>query len=45
MLGPGSPATIMVARRGLAVSLVIGAVLVGRVLRDFPYLLPNRRPA
>ncbi|WP_151992092.1 hypothetical protein [Sphingomonas aurantiaca] len=28
----------------MAVSLVIGAVLVGRVIRNFPYLLPNRLP-
>jgi hypothetical protein len=28
----------------MAVSLVVGAVLTGRVIRDFPYLLPNRLP-
>ena len=28
----------------MALSLVIGAVLAGRVIRNFPYLLPNRLP-
>jgi hypothetical protein len=28
----------------MAVSLVVGAVLTGCVIRDFPYLLPNRLP-
>lgn len=28
----------------MAVSFVIAAVLVGRSIRDFPYLLPNRLP-
>ena len=28
----------------MAVSIVIGAVLAGRVIRNFPYLLPNRLP-
>ncbi|ANC88553.1 hypothetical protein A7E77_16240 (plasmid) [Sphingomonas sp. NIC1] len=28
----------------MALSLVIGAVLAGRVVRNFPYLLPNRLP-
>lgn len=44
MLEPGSPAAVRLGRWGLAVSLVIGAILVGRVIRDFPYLLPNRLP-
>lgn len=44
MLEPGSPAAVRLGRWGLAVSLVIGAVLVGRIIRDFPYLLPNRLP-
>ena len=44
MIEPGSPTAVMLGRWGMAVSLVIGAVLVGRVIRDFPYLLPNRLP-
>lgn len=44
VLEPGSPTAVMVGRWGMAVSLVIGAVLVGRVIRCFPYLLPNRLP-
>lgn len=44
MLEPGSPAAVRLGRWGFAVSLVTGAVLVGRVIRDFPYLLPNRLP-
>lgn len=44
MLKPGSPAAIMIGRWGMAVSLVFGAILVGRVIRRFPYLLPNRLP-
>lgn len=44
MLEPGSPAAVSLGRWGFAVSLVIGAVLVGRIIRDFPYLLPNRLP-
>ncbi|WP_066721929.1 hypothetical protein [Sphingomonas pituitosa] len=28
----------------MALSLVTGAVLTGRVIRNFPYLLPNRLP-
>lgn len=42
MLEPGSPTAIMLGHWELAVSVVVGAVLVGRVVRDFPYLLPNR---
>jgi hypothetical protein len=44
VLEPGSRAAVTLGRWGMAVSLVIGAVLVGRVIRDFPYLLPNRLP-
>lgn len=44
MLRRGSPAAVMIGRWGMAVALVIGAVLVGRVIRRFPYLLPNRLP-
>lgn len=42
MLEPGSPTAIMVGCWGLAASHVLGAVLVGRGILDFPYLLPNR---
>ena len=44
VLEPGSPTAVTLGRWGMAVSLVIGAVLVGRVIRHFPYLLPNRMP-
>ncbi|MBW6533011.1 hypothetical protein KZ820_19890 [Sphingomonas sp. RRHST34] len=44
MLERGSPAAVLIGRWGLALSLVIGAVLAGRVIRNFPYLLPNRLP-
>jgi len=44
MLEPGSPVVAMVGRWGGASSLVIGAVLLGRVIRDMPHLLPNRLP-
>lgn len=44
MLERGSPAAVLIGRWGMALSLVIGAVLAGRVVRNFPYLLPNRLP-
>jgi hypothetical protein len=44
MLERGSPAAVLIGRWGMALSLVIGAVLAGRVIRNFPYLLPNRLP-
>jgi hypothetical protein len=44
VLKPGSPIAVVIGCWGMAVSLVIGAVLVGRVIRRFPYLLPNRLP-
>ena len=44
MLERGSPAAILIGRWGAALSLVVGAVLIGRVLRNYPYLLPNRLP-
>ncbi|MAX16096.1 hypothetical protein [Sphingobium sp.] len=28
----------------MALTLVAGAVLIGRLIRNFPYLLPNRLP-
>lgn len=39
-----SPAAVLIGRWGMALSLVIGAVLIGRLIRNFPYLLPNRLP-
>lgn len=44
MLERGSPAAVLIGRWGVALSLVIGAVLAGRVIRNFLYLLPNRLP-
>lgn len=44
MLEPGSPLATAVGRWGAAFSLVIGAVLTGRLLRMYPHLLPNRLP-
>lgn len=44
MLERGSPAAILIGRWGAALALVIGAVLIGRFIRTFPYLLPNRLP-
>jgi len=44
MFERGSPAAVLIGRWGMALSLVIGAVLAGRVIRNFPYLLPNRLP-
>jgi hypothetical protein len=44
VLEPGSPIAVMIGRWGMAVAIVIAAVLVERVIRDFPYLLPNRLP-
>ena len=44
MLERGSPAAVLIGRWGIALSLFIGAVLTGRLIRNFPYLLPNRLP-
>lgn len=44
MMQRGSALCALVGRWGLALSLVIGAVLLGRIFRDMPYLLPNRLP-
>lgn len=44
MIERGSPVAAVVGRWGGASSLVVGAVLLGRVIRDRPYLLPNRLP-
>jgi hypothetical protein len=44
MLERGSPAAVLIGRWGMALSLVVSAVLIGRVIRNFPYLLPNRLP-
>lgn len=44
MIKPEAPIAALVGRWGLATALVIGAVLIGRIIRDMPYLLPNRLP-
>ena len=44
MLERGSPRATAIGRWGAAFSLVIAAVLAGRLLRAYPYLLPNRLP-
>ena len=44
MFERGSPIAILIGRWGVALYLVIGAVLMGRIIRNFPYLLPNRLP-
>lgn len=44
MLERGSPRAVLIGRWGIALSLVAGAVLTGRILRNYPYLLPNRLP-
>lgn len=44
MLERGSPAAVLIGRWGMALSLVTGAVLMGRVIRNFAYLLPDRLP-
>ena len=44
MLERGSPVAVLIGRGGMALSLVVGAVLIGRVIRNVPYLLPNRLP-
>lgn len=44
MLERGSPVAVLIGRWGMALSLVIGAVLIDRLIRSFPYLLPNCLP-
>lgn len=44
MLEPGSPTALMIGRWGMAASFIIGAILAGRLIRSYPYLLPNRIP-
>src|SRR3546814_4550538 len=44
MLERGSPRAALIGRWGMALTLVTGAVLIGRLIRNFPYLLPNRLP-
>ena len=44
MIERGSRVAAVVGRWGGASSVVVGAVLLGRVIRDMPYLLPNRLP-
>src|SRR3546814_2765618 len=44
MLERGSPRAALIGRGGMALTLVTGAVLIGRLIRNFPYRLPNRLP-
>lgn len=44
MLERGSPRAVVIGRWGAAFSLVIAAVLAGRLIRAYPHLLPNRLP-
>jgi hypothetical protein len=44
MLKRGSPRAVAIGRWGAALSLVIAAVLIGRLIRAYPFLLPNRLP-
>ena len=44
MLERGSPRAVWIGRWGMALTLVSGAVLIGRLIRNFPYFLPNRLP-
>lgn len=44
MLEPGSPTAIAIGRWGMALSIVAGAVVAGRIIRTYPQLLPNRLP-
>jgi hypothetical protein len=42
VLERGSPRAVAIGRWGAAFSLVVAAVLLGRLIRAYPYLLPNR---
>ena len=44
MLERGSPRAVAIGRWGAGLSLVVAAVLIGRLMRAYPYLLPNRLP-
>ena len=44
MLERGSPRAVAIGRWGAALSLVIAAVLIGRLVRVYSFLLPNRLP-
>ncbi|WP_234781579.1 hypothetical protein [Sphingobium yanoikuyae] len=44
MIERGSQTALAIGRWGMALSLVIGAVAIGRIIRNFSYLLPNRLP-
>ncbi len=44
MIERGSPTALLVGRWGMALSTIVGAVLLGRIIRAHPYLLPNRLP-
>jgi hypothetical protein len=44
MLERGSPPAVAIGRWGMALTFVIAAVLIGRLIRAYPFLLPNRLP-
>src|SRR3546814_20395411 len=44
MLARGSPRAALIGRWRMALTLVTGAVLIGRLIRTSPYLLPTRLP-
>jgi hypothetical protein len=44
MLERGSPRAVAIGRWGASLSLVIAAMLIGRLIRAYPFLLPNRLP-
>lgn len=44
MLERGSPRAVAIGRWGMTLTLVIAAVLIGRLIRAYPFLLPNRLP-
>lgn len=44
MLERGSPRAVAIGRWGAALSLVVAAVLIGRLVCAYPFLLPNWLP-
>lgn len=44
MLERGSPRAVAIGQWGMALTLVIAAVLIGRLIRAYPFLLLNRLP-
>ena len=44
MLERGSPRAVAIGHWGMALTLVIAAALIGRLIRAYSFLLPNRLP-